>query len=133
MYVIGQSGKITFTDKLLSRNVTFEVIFLSAENINFSDKEIDLESAFGNRFSQFGYMVLASDKKSEMDVFINYDDFSAGKNAKIAYQISKHEIEFVAQNIYDTYLSLVDQDIFTQVDKLRMDDLFANDELDFLP
>jgi hypothetical protein len=131
MYIVGTKNSIDFTDKLYDCITSIKIVFLSEENINFSDQDFELESTFKNRFEKFGYIILKED--DERIVYINYDKFSAGKAAKIAYQISKSEIEFVAQSIYNTYGEAVDVEISLYMKDIKAQDLFQSDVLDFLP
>ena len=134
MYIVSESSHKVF-DKIDNMEVKFELQFLSAENIDFLDKEIPdskIHKDYKKQLKKEGFVTSYEVYKNIVStpVFgIDYDNFSAGKAAKIAYLISKSEIEEVTDIIYSTYMDIVEKEINKSAAELKMTDIFNNQDL----
>jgi hypothetical protein len=134
MYAISESSHKVF-DKIDNMEVYFKLQFLSAENIGFLDNEISdlgISEDYKKQLKSEGFVTSYEVYKNIVSTTlydIDYDNFSAGKVAKIAYIISKSEIEEVTDIIYSAYMDIVEQEINKSAAELKMTDIFNNPDL----
>jgi hypothetical protein len=131
MYVVSESSHKVF-DKIDNMEVYFKLQFLSAENIGFLDNEKDIPRIGINYLKKRCFFVCYEGESIDKRVncfYIDYDNFSAGKAAKMAYLISKSEIEQVTDIIYSAYMDIVEQEINKSAAELKMTDIFNNPDL----
>jgi ribosomal protein S8 len=132
MYNISESSHKVF-DNIDNEEIHFKISFFSAENIGFLDKELvesKIDEHFKNHLKEHGYVTSYEVYKNNVSTpvyNIDYDNFSAGKAAKIAYLISKSEIQEVTDTIYSAYMEIVEQEINKSASELKMTDIFNLD------